>query len=328
MERPRTVFTAAPGEENSLHNEMITAARIRPSVSAMWFQASARIQANVRLSRIFISSKHSRVSSIALELAQLIALVVVFASAHAVCAQDARQFVEKAVQAELAADAADHSHWLYFEVDQRPGNAVKQWVAETLGGNLVRVVEQNGQAIPEQVQRSKMESFAGTKSDQARQRKSERHDDEQAEEMLRTLPRAFIWSKIRDENGDTILHFKPDPAFHPPDYEERVFAAMEGDMTVNDQQQRIVSLKGTLIHDVKFLGGLFGYLQAGGTFDVERRETGKGLWQIVETHIHIQGRALFFKNIGEQEDDVKSRFKQLPDNIAFPPAENDLMAQR
>ncbi len=258
----------------------------------------------------------------------LIAVAVAIAGCLAAHAQDARRFVEKAVQAELAADASDHSHWLYFEAERQPGNVVKQWVAETLGGNLVRIVEQNGQAIPEQVQRSKMDKFAGAKSDQARQRKSERHDDEQAEEMLRTLPRAFIWSKVSDESGNTILHFKPDPAFHPPDYEERVFAAMEGNMTVNDGQQRIVSLKGTLIHDVRFLGGLFGYLQAGGSFDVERRETGKGLWQIVETHIHIQGRALFFKNIGEQEDDVKSRFEQLPDNIAFRPAENDLMAQR
>jgi len=146
--------------------------------------------------------------------------------------------------------------------------------------------------------------------------------------MLRTLPKAFIWTKTSDENGNTTLHFKPDPEFHPPDYEARVFAAMEGDMTVNDEQHRIACLKGKLIHDVKFAGGLLGYLQAGGTFDVERRETAKSLWQIVESHIHIQGRALFFKNIGEQEDDVKAKLKQLPDNINFAQAEKDLLSQR
>ena len=173
-----------------------------------------------------------------------------------------------------------------------------------------------------------MESFINDDNQQARRHKSEQHDDNQAAEMLRTLPKAFIWTKTSDENGNTILHFKPDPEFHPPNYEERVFAAMEGDLTVNDAQHRIVSLKGTLIHDVKFLGGLFGYLQAGGSFDVERRETGKGIWQITESHIHIQGRALFFKNLGEQEDDVKSKLKQLSDDVTFAQAEKELLAQR
>lgn len=259
---------------------------------------------------------------------QLLAIAVVIAGGLQVHAQDARQIVQKAVQAELAADAADHSHWLYFEVDRKPGNSVKQWVAETANGNLVCVVNRNGESVSEQEQRTKMDSFAGSKSAQDNQRKSGRHDDAQAAEMLRTLPKAFIWTRTGDENGNTTLNFKPDPGFHAPNYEERVFAAMEGELTVNDEQQRIVSLKGKLIHDVKFAGGLFGYLQAGGTFDVERRETAKGLWQIVESHIHIQGRALFFKNIGEQEDDVKTRFQQLPANITLAQAEKDLLAQR
>jgi hypothetical protein len=259
---------------------------------------------------------------------QLLAVAVAITGCARIHAQDARAFVEKAVQAELAADDTDHSHWLYFETERRPGNALKQWVAETADGNLVRVLEQNGQAIPEQEQRSRMDSFAGSKSEQAKQRKSERHDDEQAEEMLRTLPKAFIWTRTGDANGNTTLHFKPDPDFHPPDYEARVFAAMEGDLTVNDEQLRIASMKGKLIHDVKFGGGLFGYLQAGGSFEVERRETGKGLWQIVETHVHIQGRALFFKSIGEQEDDEKTKLKQLSDDITFAQAERDLLAQQ
>jgi len=259
---------------------------------------------------------------------QLLAIAVSIAGSLRAHAQDARQFVEKAVQAELDADDADHSHWLYFEVDRKPGDSLKQWVAQTADGNVIRVVERNGQPVAEQEQRSRMDSFAGSTSEQDKQRRGERHDGEQAEEMVRTLPKAFIWTKISDENGNTTLHFRPDPEFHPPNYEERVFAAMEGDMTVNDEQHRIVSLKGTMIHDVKFAGGLLGYLQAGGTFDVERRETAKGLWQIVESHIHIQGRALFFKNIGEQEDDVKTKLKQLPDNINFAQAEKDLLAQR
>jgi len=51
-----------------------------------------------------------------------------------------------------------------------------------------------------------------------------------------------------------------------------------------------------------------------------------GAWQITETHVHIQGHALLFKDISEQEDDVKSNFNQLPSNISFADAEKELLA--
>jgi hypothetical protein len=82
-----------------------------------------------------------------------------------------------------------------------------------------------------------------------------------------------------------------------------------------------------LTHDVKFLGGLLADLQGGGTFDVERRQTGGGEWQITETHVHIQGHALLFKSISEQEDDQKSKFTLLPADISLPDAEQQLLAQ-
>ena len=98
-------------------------------------------------------------------------------------------------------------------------------------------------------------------------------------------------------------------------------------MAVDAKQHRIVSLKGKLMHDVKILGGFLGALNAGGTFDVERRETGGSVWQITETHVHIQGHVLIFKSISEQEDDVKTEFKQLPADISLEQAENDLLAE-
>jgi hypothetical protein len=102
---------------------------------------------------------------------------------------------------------------------------------------------------------------------------------------------------------------------------------MEGDMVVETSQLRIASLKGRLIHDVKFGLGILGDLKEGGTFDVERREIGHSEWQITESHIHVQGHELLFKKISEQEDDVKSKFTPLPENIPFDAAEQKLMKQ-
>jgi hypothetical protein len=242
-------------------------------------------------------------------------------------AEDAKQLVQQAVQTELAKDRDDHSRWLYFEYDNKPGHSVKQWVAETQDGAIRRVIEMNGQQVPEFEQHKKMDTFLRDPGARAKERKSSQHDDEQAAEMLNLLPRAFLWTNQGTKENVTILHFQPDPQFRPPDLEAKVFAAMEGNMLVDARQLRIVSLKGRLIHDVKIGGGFLGNLHAGGTFDVERRETGKGIWQITETHINIQGHALLFKTISEQEDDIKTGFQQLPGDVSLKKAEGDLLAQ-
>lgn len=251
---------------------------------------------------------------------------VPFLPAATLLGQTPKQFVQQAVQTELAADRDDHSHWLYFETDRKPEHTVKQWVAETRSGDLHRVIETNGLPIPLDEQRKRIESYLQDSSTQSKQRKGQQHDDKQAAELLQLLPQAFVWTEKGTQGSNTILHFKPDPQFQPSDMEARVFSAMEGDMAVDTQQHRIVSLKGHLIHDVKILGGLLGNLDAGGTFDVERRQTGKSVWQITETHVHIQGHALIFKSISEQEDDEKSQFKQLSSNISSQEAESDLLA--
>lgn len=236
-----------------------------------------------------------------------------------------RAFVQKAVDNELAKDQADHTTWLYYEVDQKPDHPVKQWVAMTHKGALKRILAIDGHTLSPEEQRARMDNYLHDSTALAKQRKSNSHDDKQATQMLRMLPNAFIWARKGEEGDNTILHFKPDPNFDPPNFEAKVFAAMEGDMAVNTKQLRIASLKGRLTQDVKIWGGVLGQLNSGGTFDVERRETGGGVWQITETHVHIKGHALIFKTISEQEDDVKSQFRELPQDITLQQAKNDLL---
>ena len=257
----------------------------------------------------------------------LCATALLCASSIAAPAQDPAALVRQAVQAELTASRNDHSRWLYYEVDRRPEGATSQWVADTGNGSLHRVLTDHGQPTSTSTQRSLMERFIHDPGAQAKQRKAGQHDDQQSEEMLKVLPEAFQWSITGRRNGSTFLHFRPNPGFKAPSWETRAFAAMEGDLQLHDDGHRIVSLKGKLIHSVKFCGGLCGELSSGGTFDVERRETGGGVWQITETHVHIHGTALFFKNISQEEDDVKTRFHQLPQGITLADAESDLLHQ-
>jgi hypothetical protein len=240
-------------------------------------------------------------------------------------AESPKDLVQRAVTTELAADAADHSHWLYFDIDRKPDNSVKQWIADAQGGSLHLIVEKNGQPVSQDEQRRKMDEFVRDPDAQAKQRKSGAHDDDQAAEMLGLLPQAFVWTEVGKQGSLTTLHFKPDPQFHAPDWEARVFTAMEGDLVIDNKQLRIASLKGRLIHDVLFLGGILGRLESGGTFDVERRELSTGIWQITETHVHIAGHALLFKDISEEEDESKTSFTRLPTELNLQQAEKEIL---
>ncbi|MGH9588376.1 MAG: hypothetical protein ACRD3F_15610 [Acidobacteriaceae bacterium] len=210
-------------------------------------------------------------------------------------------------------------------MDRKPGNSVEQWVAQSSPGDVQRVVRKNGKSIPLEQQRQKVESFVRNSDALSQQRQNDKKDAQQAESLLKMLPVGFLWTVAEKNDVTTTFHFKPNPNFNAPSRQARVFAAMAGEMTVNNEQHRIMKLKGEMIRDVNFGWGLLGSLKKGGWFEVDREQTSPGIWQIFETHVHIQGRALLFKTISEQEDDVKTSFTRLPDNITLRQAAQEVM---
>ena len=72
-----------------------------------------------------------------------------------------------------------------------------------------------------------------------------------------------------------------------------------------------------LIQTVEFGWGLFGKMNKGGTFRVVRSQVAPGMWEITETHVHIQGHMLIFKSINEQEDEITSDYKKTPSSMSL-----------
>lgn len=234
------------------------------------------------------------------------------ASAHAAQPPDAKQIVQLAVNAELAANRDDNSHWRYVETEMDHSKYV---VVETEFGALRRHIDENGHpasASTLATDDENIQKFIHDPSLQKKQRDNGAHDDKSATELTNLLVQAFVW-KVESETPETVsLHFSPDPNFHPPDMEARVMGTMAGTLVVDKKQHRIRTFKGSLQNDITIGFGFLARLKQGGTFDIERRQLAPGLWQIVETHVHIDGRALFFHSIGEQQDEVKFDFSQVP----------------
>jgi hypothetical protein len=239
--------------------------------------------------------------------------------------QHAQQIVRTAVNTEIAADRDDHSRWRYRSTVRRPEGEFVYEVIETDQGAVKKKIRQNGQplsAVDLEKENSRIQSFIHDASQQAKQKRDSQQDDKRAEAMLRMLPDAFLWTIKSDTPEATTLSFVPDPAFSAPSMEARVFAAMAGQIVVAKPENRIQSISGRLIHDVTFAWGLFGRMEQGGTFSVERRSLAPKIWQITESHVHIQGHVLLFKTISEQEDEVKTDFRPTPPSTSLEQAAN------
>ena len=229
-------------------------------------------------------------------------------------AMPAKEIVKAATQAELDADKNDHTRWRYRDW-KRDGTDTVSIVVETEWGSVRRVIMRNGRPLTEAEARAedeRVQRFIHDPEKLAKQRRDGAQDGKNAEELLHMLPEAFTWKLVSDDAQRYTLHFDPNPSFSPPNMQGRVLGAMAGTLVVNKAQKRIETISGKLTQDITIGWGLFGRLHEGGTFRVERREVAPGLWQIVETHVHIEGKALFFKTIGEQQDEVQSEFTQVP----------------
>lgn len=242
--------------------------------------------------------------------------------------QSAEAIVRKVVGNELWYSAHDHSSWMYKDAYKSPTKNIVKLVIQTPQGNLSETIRSNGHTPTPAMHQADLSRIHRTVTDpsfRAQLRHNEQHDDQQATSLLKMLPDAFIWKIDNRENGVIRLSYHPNPNFNPPTMSAKVLAAMAGTMTVDASQMRLKDLYGRITQTVDFAWGLLGHINAGGTFDVLRTQVAPHEWQITQTHVHISGHALFFKDIGDQEDEVTSDYHRVPDGVDLEKAQQMLL---
>src|SRR5271156_3832935 len=242
-------------------------------------------------------------------------------------AQSPQQIIQRAVDNERIADQNDHSNWIYLEERDKPKEHLLQWVAGTQHGNGEGFLEKNDQQLSDPRQHELIEKYMHDPRAQNKQLSEASHDNKQIDDLMKLLPMAFVWTQTGATPTTTSLHFEPAPNFHPPTREARVFSAMMGDLVVENQQQRICKIRGHLIHDVTFGGGLLGRLKERSAFSLEQQQVGPSVWELTQIHVHLEGNALLFKSVSLEQDDKRSRFQAEPADTSLEQAAGTVMSQ-
>jgi hypothetical protein len=242
----------------------------------------------------------------------------------------AGELLRRVVNSELKAQANDHSHWMYEVKAGVSGKEQVKVAVQTREGYLDRLKFVNGQPItPEQEKQEdqRIARLLKKPDEQKKQRSAQEQDAQKTERLFQMLPDAVTASYGKREGELVEILFEPNPHFHPPSHEAAVFHAMEGRIWINTRENRLVEIEGHLTRGVKFGGGLLGHLDKGGEFHVKQSEVAPGLWEITLLHVNMHGKVLFFKTIAVQENEIRTNFQRVPDNLTLSEAAQQLQKQ-
>jgi hypothetical protein len=223
--------------------------------------------------------------------------------------------VRDILQNELRAQADDHSLWCYRKLTDKDGKQQLFAACQTKTLEIDRLMAVNGKPLTEQQwteENQRIERLLNNRSQLKKEKQQRREDGEQATRMLRMVPDAFLFQQESSEGNRITLHFTPNPAFRPSGSSEMVFHHMEGTLTLDVKQKRLVEISGRLNSDVKFAGGLLGHLDKGGTFYVKQQEVGPGYWEMTRMDVQMNGKALFFKTISVRTREIDTDFHAVP----------------
>jgi hypothetical protein len=233
---------------------------------------------------------------------------------------DANEFVCEVLQHEIDEELQDHALWTYREQKTDDGKEKLFRVYQTPKGEIDRLIAVNGHPLTAaqiQAEDERIEKLISRPSEMRQHQKKIREDGEQARSLLRMFSDAFLFQYDGTQGALVRLRFTPNPKFRPPSHATQVFHHMTGTMLLDPKQKRLAAIDGTLTSEVKFAGGLFGHLDKGGTFVVHQQEVGPHLWEVTSMHVHINGKALLFKTIAVQEDEIYLDFHPVPDNATL-----------
>ncbi len=209
--------------------------------------------------------------------------------------------------------------YLYHKLDD--GKATTKEVIETKEGSISRLLEVNGQPLDADANAKELARLNALRDDpaaQARRHKREQTDGGRADEMVKLLPSAFVYTylgMVPGPNGPCYrLKFEPNPNFNPPDREAEVYHGMEGELWVDQGQQRMVRFDAHLIADVNFGWGFVGRLFKGGTILVDQKDVGEHHWETTSMRLHLSGKILMVKALDINTTESFTNFEPVPND--------------
>jgi hypothetical protein len=233
--------------------------------------------------------------------------------------QSAHDLVRDVIYNELQ-DRERDSYWQYRGKRVTPSQNTVREEIETRQGPIFRVLERDGKPLNAKQQLdedARLKQLLSSPRELARNRQNHDQDEQRLQRVMRILPNAFLFDYDGASDGDAVqIKFRPNPAFAPNGYEERIMRQLAGALVVNQTKKRLVSMNGQLAERVDFGYGLIGHIEKDSSFQLRREPVTSTHWKTSLVDVHVDGKILLFNAISRQQHEERSNFQQVPLDIS------------
>lgn len=223
---------------------------------------------------------------------------------------------------------AQEQHFSYLSEERSSrtgGHLWKEKVVETDDGVLRRLLAVDGRPLnaeQSQAEERRIEGIVAHPEAFRKLNQSHTDDEVKATQLLEILPRAFLISPAGEENGCARFAVRPNPAFQPSTYEERIIHVLQGTVSIKEPDDRLCKLEAVITQPVEFGFGLLGKINSGGHFELERAPVDAKNWKSIHINVHVDGRILLFKSITREQETTRTDIHIVPKHLSLAEAAN------
>ena len=193
-------------------------------------------------------------------------------------------------------------------------------VAETPDGLLRRLIAEDGEPLSPDRAAAEDRRIAALVKDPAALRAEDadrRADEARMGKVLDITPKAFLFTADGMQGDCMRIAFRPNPAFTPSTYDERVVHGLAGTILIRMPTARLCGIEGHLLDRVSFGFGLLGHIEKDSRFRVTRAPVTETDWKNSKIEVHVDGRILLLKSVSRDEDAHHSGAEPLPPHLSL-----------
>jgi hypothetical protein len=193
-------------------------------------------------------------------------------------------------------------------------------VAETPDGLLRRLVAVDGKPLSADRAAAEDRRIAALVAEPSALRSANadrRADEARVARLLAILPQALLFTADGTQGDCARIAFRPNAAFTPSTYDERVLHNLAGTILVSMPGERLCGIEGHLLDRVTFGFGLLGHIDQDSHFHVVRTAVTPADWKNSRIEVHVDGKILLLKSISRDTDATHSGAQPLPANLSL-----------
>jgi len=236
---------------------------------------------------------------------------------------DGTALVRRAVQHRLDSGKTHRPmQYVIRKVDARTDST--KFMIETRDGDVARLIALNGKPLSSDADKTdlaRLDNLAQHPELQEHTRKNEQEETDRVNHILGLLPDALLYQfegMVPCPSGLCYrLSFKPNPNFTPPDIEANILTGVDGEVWIDQVQERLTRLDAHFIKNVEIGFGILFKLNKGGTVSLQQANVGNNDWELTGLTIHVTGKILMLKSFSNQITEEMNHYSPVAPGLNY-----------